>query len=143
MINATNGTLFLTLAGHAIDAAGNTFIGTGVNIGLFDPIGFGSGLADVIAGGIAQAYFDTNSIAASFGGPADFQIGSSFSSVVVPHPGECPSDAPSGPECLFGSLDARGLVTAIPEPESVALFGVALLGLVASTRRRGKAAVAV
>src|SRR5438094_474025 len=55
LAEATNGTLFLTVKGHAVDAAGNTFIGTGVNIGTIVPTGFGSGLLDVdtSAGGIA------------------------------------------------------------------------------------------
>jgi len=37
LAEATNGTLFLTVKGHAVDAAGNTFIGTGVNIGTSVP----------------------------------------------------------------------------------------------------------
>lgn len=139
---ATDGTLFLTLAGHPVNKAGDTFIGTGTNIGLSNPVGNGSGLLDVVRGlglGIAQANFDTNSISSMFGsGFTDFQIGSSFSSVFVPHSAECAGPlALTGPECLSGSADLRGLVVAvIPEPESLALFGVALLGLVAFTKRR-------
>ena len=52
---ATNGTLFLTLAGHAIDAAGSTFAGTGRDIGTQQPVGFGAGLADVDALSISLA----------------------------------------------------------------------------------------
>ena len=145
LARATDGTLFLTLAGHSVNAAGDTFIGSGTNIGLANAVGNGSGLADVVRGaglGIAQSNFDTNSIAALFGSAfTDFQIGSSFSSVFVPHTAECVGGlAFTGAECLSGSSDFRGLV--IPEPESLALFGVALLGLVASTKRRNKAAEA-
>ncbi len=130
---ATDGTLFLTLAGHPVDALGNTFIGQGANIGLANPVGNGSGLADVVVGGgIATANFNSNSIASAFGGPSDIQIGSSFSNVFVPHPSECPA----GPLCLSGSADIRGLV--IPEPSSTALVGVALLGLGLATMRRRK-----
>jgi len=136
---ATNGTLFLTLAGHDIDAAGNTFAGSGNNIGTVNAAGNGAGLLDVVRGvglGIAQGNFDTNSIAALFGDPfADVQLGSSFSNVFLPHPLECAGPlALSGQACLAGSNDIRGLV--IPEPSSLALFGVALLGLAASARRR-------
>jgi hypothetical protein len=129
---ATNGTLFLTLAGHAVNAAGETFVGGGTNIGLATAAGTGSGLADVVlGGGIASSNFDTDSIATLFGGPStDFQLGSSFSSIIAPN---C-TGAPAFLGCLGGSADLRGLV--IPEPGSMALFGVALLGLAASAKRR-------
>jgi hypothetical protein len=85
---ATNGTLFLTLKGHAVDAAGNTLIGTGVGIGTLTPSLLDAGLADVDtgAGGIANAFFDTNSVLALFGGPADFELGSSFTALQPVYP---------------------------------------------------------
>ena len=139
---ATNGTLFLTLAGHAIDAAGNTFAGTGLGFGGATPEGFGTGLADVDttgakfgntagAGALANAVFNSNGISALFGGPADMQLGSSFSSVLLPHPNECPS----GTECLAGSADLRGLL--VPEPETYALMlaGLAVVAFVARRRK--------
>jgi hypothetical protein len=139
---ATNGTLFLTLAGHSIDAAGNTFAGIGTNIGTLQPVGFGAGLADVDntgsrfgnpagAAGIANSLFDTNSVAASFGGNADFQLGTSFSTVLLPHAQECPG----GPMCVAGSADIRGV---IPEPQTYALLlaGLGAVGFVARRRKQ-------
>jgi hypothetical protein len=141
---ATNGTLFLTLSGHQIDSAGNTFAGTGTNIGTSAPEGFGAGLADVDltgmangntagSGAIANTLFNTDAIAAAFGGNADFQLGSSFSSQLLPHPGECPS----GAECVAGSADFRGVVGAVPEPQTYALMlgGLGIIGFVARRRR--------
>ncbi|HUG23080.1 PEP-CTERM sorting domain-containing protein [Piscinibacter sp.] len=139
---ATNGTLWLTLSGHQIDAAGNTFAGTGTDIGTPSAVGFGAGLADVDhtgmmfgntagAGALANNAFDTNAIPADFAGNADFQLGSSFSNVLLPHPNECPG----GPECLAGSVDIRGV---IPEPETYALMlaGLGVVGFVARRRSR-------
>lgn len=142
---ATNGSLFLTLAGHSVDAASNTFAGTGRNIGTASPVGFGAGLADVDltgmangntagAGAIANGYFNTNGVTASYGGNADLQLGSSFSSLLVPHPAECPS----GPLCVAGSADFRGNITSpIPEPGTYALMlaGLGVLGFLARRRR--------
>ena len=139
---AIDGTLWLSLSGHAVNAAGDTFIGTGTNIGLTNAVGNGSGLADVDltgllngntvgAGAIANGNFNTNSIAALFGSAfADFQIGSSFSNVFLPHPSECPG----GPACLAGSADIRGLV--VPEPDSIALLGLGVVALGLGLRRR-------
>lgn len=139
---ATNGTLFLTLAGHAIDANGSTFAGTGSNIGTSQPVGFGAGLADVDptgsmfgnpegTGGIANSLFNTNAISAQFGGNADFQIGTSFSTILLPHPQECPG----GPMCVAGSADIRGV---IPEPQTYALLlaGLGAMGFVARRRKQ-------
>ena len=133
LAEANNGTLFLALKGHAIDAAGNTFVGTGSHIGTPVPTGFGTGLADVdfASSGIANAFFDTDSIFSAFGGPADFEIGSSFSGLHPLYPRECPH----GPACLRGSADLT-TASAVPEPASMALVLSALGALALSARRR-------
>jgi hypothetical protein len=138
LAEATNGTLFLSLKGHAVDAAGNTLIGTGTNIGTVSPTGFSSGLVDVdtSAGGIANGCFDANSVPALFGGNADFEFGSSFTGLQPAYPAECPS----GPACLRGSGDfigtAAGVSAAVPESTTIALIGLGLAGLAASRRRK-------
>ncbi len=146
LIAATNGALFLTLKGHVIDALGNTFAGAGINIGAAGAVGTGSGPVDVDftgasngnpagPGAIGNSNFDTNSIAALFGGFADFIITSSFGTQVAPHPGECTqTPVPTGPECSAGSADLRGLV--IPEPDSLALMGLGIAALGLKLRRR-------
>lgn len=137
LAEATNGTLFLVLMGHAVDAAGNTLSWTGTNIGTATPTGVGTGLADVdtAGGGVANPFFDTNSIVALFGGPADFQIGSSFSALNPVYPAECPG----GQACLRGSANFTGFVTdvtaPVPEPATMALVAVALLALCARRRQ--------
>ena len=142
MTAATNGSLFLTLSGHQIDAAMNTFAGTGLNVNTSSPIVFGSGLADVDwtgtangntagVGALANAFFDTNGVPAGFGGPADFVVDSSLTGTArIPHPGECPG----GPMCLAGSAS---ISAAIPEPETYALMlaGLGVMGWVARRRR--------
>jgi len=134
LAEATNGTLFLSLKGHEVDAAGHTFIGAGVGIGTVMPAGFGTGLADVdtSAGGIANAHFNASAIPALFGGPADFEIGSSFSALHPVYPSECPG----GAACLRGSVDLT--VTMVPEPGSYALWlaGLAAIGFIGRRRQR-------
>ncbi len=129
-VEATNGTLFLALKGHPVDAAGSTFVGTGMNIGTAAPTSFGTGLLDVDtgAGGIAAALFDTNAIAALFGGAADFEFGYSVSPLDPVYATECPG----GPACVRGSGDLTGTAEAVPEPASHAAFLIALgaLGLI-------------
>ena len=124
-VEATNGTLFLVLKGHPVDAAGNTFIGLGMNIGTTGPTGFGTGLLDVDtgAGGIAATLFDTNAIAATFGGVADFEFGYSFSPLDPVYPTECPG----GPACVRGSGDLTGTADAVSEPGLQAVLLIALV----------------
>jgi len=132
---AVNGTPFLNLVGHPIDAAGNTFAGRGVNLNTPAAAGAGLGLADVGPGaGIANAFFNRDGIPATFGGPADILLGSVFGNVQLPHPGECPG----GDGCLAGSATFQVHLAAIPEPQIYALWlaGLGEVGFIASRRRR-------
>ena len=134
LAEASNGALFLSLKGHAVDAAGNTFIATGVGIGTTTPTGFSTGLMDIdtAAGGAANAHFNTNSVVALFGGgPADAQLGSSFSALAPLYPAECAG----GAACLRGSSNVFGAVTAVPEPETAALL-LGGLGVIVTVARR-------
>lgn len=126
MAEASNGTLWLTLTGHSIDASGNTFRSTGNNVGTTAFTGHGAGLLDVAAGGgTATAFFDSNGVPATFGGgAADFYIGSSFNGVAPPYP-----------DTLRGSMDLN--TTAVPEPETYALMlsALGIIGFVVRRRR--------
>lgn len=134
LAEAGNGTLFLALKGHAIDAAGNTLIGTGVGIGTATPVGFSSGLLDVdtTQSGAANGHFNTNTVAALFGGAADLQISSSFTAFSPLYPGECPG----GAACVRGSSTV--ISSAVPEPQSAALLlaGLGIVGLLGRRRMR-------
>lgn len=134
LAEATNGDLWLTLVGHPIDAAGNTFRAIGQDIGSTTPTGFSTGLlsVDPAGGGSANSFFNSNGIPASFGGAADFQFGASFTALNPTYPGECPG----GAGCLRGSADFT--TVAVPEPETYALMlsALGLIGYVVHRRRR-------
>jgi hypothetical protein len=134
VVEATNGTRFLSLKGHAVDAAGNTFVGTGTSIGTLTPTGFGTGLLDVdtSASGVANAIFNTNSIAALFGGAADFEIGYSFSALNPVYAAECPG----GAACVRGSGDLTTTADPVGEPERYVVLLIGGLCAVAFVVRR-------
>lgn len=144
---ATNGTLWLTLAGHSNTVAttnfglvlGTTLVGAGSNIGTGNDVGSGNGLLDVDftgllngntagAGAIANVNFDTNSQPDNLGGFADITLDSSFASIGTP---------PHGDIDLTGSATMRGQV--IPAPATLALLGMGLLGMGLAVRRGKKA----
>lgn len=122
-----DGDLFLSTSGHFYHSLNNGRSGT--LLGSFssstgDQIsGTGIGQLDV-TGGDAMSYFDTNTVADGLGHFADFYFNSSFSNVGCPDNGE--------PLC--GSGDLHGF--AVPEPGSLAIFGLGLLGLTFALRRR-------
>jgi hypothetical protein len=114
---ATNGTLFLSVTAHPTQANGlfTTLVAvTGLedNTGTVSPAGFLAGLGDVNtgAGGIANALFDTNGIPAILGGPADLQLGASFTALNPLYPDECSFFG----ACVRGGVDTRGAIQNVP-----------------------------
>ncbi len=116
--NTGNGTLWLSAIGH-----GN-FLGTALDGGFGTYGGLsGLGLWDVVAGGLATSNFDTNTQP----GGSDFRFSTSLTYFHI-------SD--TNPTDVSGTGNVRG--NSIPEPGSLALAGISLLGLAALRRRQMK-----
>jgi hypothetical protein len=136
---AADGDLFLSLAGTLHYDTATGLFGT-----LFsDPVpastgvaGDGRGFLDV-TGGLAAAYFDTNTLPIDTDGDgiadsfADFQFTSSFQLI----PGGAFTSDNDVTYNLFGTNEIQG-DSVIPEPGSLALLGIGLAGLGLSFRRR-------
>lgn len=115
--NVTDGTLWLDLVGHP-NANGYTLIGTN---NYPDQL-LGLGLLSVV-GGLAKENFDTN----TKGNGADFSFTNSFTSF--------PTDS-----ILFatgsGTYQSDSITTNVPEPTTIALLGLGLLGITATRRSK-------
>ena len=114
--SAADGALWLQLV---LNPA-NFLTGTGTALGSGSDQGQGSGVLDVIAG-LAMENFDTNTQAAG----GDLTLTSSF------------QPTSGAPGLLNGTFDLKG--NSIPEPASLAILGLGLLGLTGAARRRKQA----
>lgn len=144
---ATDGVLWLTLAGHSQTVVSNdqfngktgTLFADVNQFGANNLSGQGRGFLDVDLTGLANGNtagpgalannnLDTNNLQDAQGLPTDFLLGSSFNTTNPPYVGGPP---------VSGTAEIKG--NAIPEPGTLTLLGLGLLGLGAFTRRKAKA----
>ncbi len=124
--NTGDGDLWLDMVGHTL-ADGSSFTGSVLGIGTNITSLQGGGVLDVI-GGLAQGNFNTNTQTDG----ADFTFSNSFTLFF-----------PSSPKNLLDSAGTGNFFSdsTIPEPGSLALLGIGLLGLggMSASRKRAKA----
>jgi len=120
--NATSGTSFLTTTLTDADL-------TGIGLNFANPAsasGTGNGWLDV-TGGSAATYFDTNTQTDPNFNDADFTFSSSFNAAPNQHPVGYPTT---------GTVTVTGDSINVPEPTTIALLGLGLLGLGARKRKQ-------
>ncbi len=126
-IGFANGNLWMdTIATSFVNSAtGNvvTLASTGTLLGN-SISGTGIGLLSVTGAGLADAFFDTNThVAFGTGNIADWELNSSFNNAASPF--------------SFGTHGTANISgTSVPEPSSIALLGLGLMGFAATRRKQ-------
>lgn len=140
---------WVQMTGHDIDATGAEIKSSGTLLGSSNITFGGSGLLDVDLSGTfgllsVANFLNGNSEADSLGGFADITITTSGGNSVLNTFDDTTgcstgSESAQGKFCIQGSADLRGKTVNIPEPATIALTGLGLLGVGFSQRRQRKA----
>ena len=144
LANASDGLPFLVLSGHnfldLISGRTGTLQATGTNLGSgTTDAGTGIGQLNVI-GGDAAGLLNTNSVPDNLGGFSDLDLTTSFSNVGNPPQGVFNQDTGVAGPGLAGVISMAG-VAVVPEPGSLALFGLGIAALAGVSGLRRKSII--